>query len=262
MPLVQAKCTNCGGILQVENDKEAAICPFCQTPYVVEKAINNYRVCNQFSINNSEVHIHNSESYDEKYESANCFLAVHKDYRRAEELFNELVAKTSNDYRGWWGLIRVKTKEFTCFGVTPDIIQKLTVLADSAFKVCNDDFNLGKIRNQWFSYKNSYDNLYKMNIQRESLRKDILKNKSKYERSYVFLILGIAFILFSILSLVIVRNTSFPVEGAAVFFIVIGICFILESKTAKWKKNLDTANNELTRINHEMAKIDPYGTFL
>ena len=80
--------------------------------------------------------------------------------------------------------------------------------------------------------------------------------------SAIPIILGIAFILFSILSLVIVRNTSFPVEGAAVFFIVIGICFILESKTAKWKKNLDTANNELTRINHEMAKIDPYGTFL
>ncbi len=29
MPLVNAKCTNCGGTLQVDNAKEAAVCPFC-----------------------------------------------------------------------------------------------------------------------------------------------------------------------------------------------------------------------------------------
>lgn len=46
MPLAQAKCTNCGANLTVDNTKDAAICPFCGTPYVVEKAINNYNVTN------------------------------------------------------------------------------------------------------------------------------------------------------------------------------------------------------------------------
>ena len=42
MPLVNAKCTNCGGTLSVDASKEAAICDFCGSPYIVEKAIQNY----------------------------------------------------------------------------------------------------------------------------------------------------------------------------------------------------------------------------
>lgn len=42
MPLVNAKCPNCGGALQVDNGKRAAICPFCKEAYIVEDAINNY----------------------------------------------------------------------------------------------------------------------------------------------------------------------------------------------------------------------------
>ena len=43
MPLVNAKCTNCGANLQVDNTKDAAICQHCGSAYIVEKAINNYR---------------------------------------------------------------------------------------------------------------------------------------------------------------------------------------------------------------------------
>ena len=42
MPLVKAQCTNCGATLEVDNAKDAAICPYCNTAYIVEKAINNY----------------------------------------------------------------------------------------------------------------------------------------------------------------------------------------------------------------------------
>ena len=42
--LVKAQCTNCNGTLEVDASKEAAICPFCNTPYIVEKAINNYNI--------------------------------------------------------------------------------------------------------------------------------------------------------------------------------------------------------------------------
>lgn len=46
MPFVQAKCPNCGGMLAVDSSKDAAICQFCNTPFVVEKAINNYNITN------------------------------------------------------------------------------------------------------------------------------------------------------------------------------------------------------------------------
>lgn len=46
MALVNAKCTNCGGALQVDDDKEAAICPFCDSAFIVEKAVQNFNIIN------------------------------------------------------------------------------------------------------------------------------------------------------------------------------------------------------------------------
>ena len=64
MPLVQAKCTNCGASLEVDNARDSAICPYCQTPYVVEKAINNYITTN--NITNSTVYIVNGSHAEEE----------------------------------------------------------------------------------------------------------------------------------------------------------------------------------------------------
>ena len=50
MPFVKAQCTNCGGHLEVDSSKDAAICPFCNSPYIVEKAINQYQIRNKYEI--------------------------------------------------------------------------------------------------------------------------------------------------------------------------------------------------------------------
>ena len=47
--LVPAVCTQCGGSLEVDPTTDAAVCPFCGTPFIVEKAINQY---NTTHINN------------------------------------------------------------------------------------------------------------------------------------------------------------------------------------------------------------------
>ena len=63
MSFIQAKCINCGAILEVDKTKEAAICPYCRTPYIVEKAINNYSshsLNNYGSINAGVVNIYNN----------------------------------------------------------------------------------------------------------------------------------------------------------------------------------------------------------
>lgn len=52
MPLIQAKCTSCGANLEVNDTQDAAICPFCKTPFVVEKAINNYNTYNSIYADN------------------------------------------------------------------------------------------------------------------------------------------------------------------------------------------------------------------
>lgn len=42
--LIKGKCPECGGILEVDKTKDAMICPFCGTPYIVDKAISNYMI--------------------------------------------------------------------------------------------------------------------------------------------------------------------------------------------------------------------------
>ena len=58
MPLVNAKCTNCGANLNVDSSKEAAVCEYCGSAFIVEKAINNYNVnanvVNIYSDNSAE----------------------------------------------------------------------------------------------------------------------------------------------------------------------------------------------------------------
>lgn len=42
MPLVPAICTQCGSPIEVDNAKEAGICPHCGTAFITEKVVNNY----------------------------------------------------------------------------------------------------------------------------------------------------------------------------------------------------------------------------
>ncbi len=50
MPFVQAKCPNCGGILAVDKSIDAAVCQFCNTPFIVEKAVNYYNTTNNVNV--------------------------------------------------------------------------------------------------------------------------------------------------------------------------------------------------------------------
>lgn len=61
MPLVPAKCTQCGAILQVDQSKDAAICQHCSAAFVVEKAINNYTVHNH--INADTVNVYEQKDF-------------------------------------------------------------------------------------------------------------------------------------------------------------------------------------------------------
>ena len=59
MGLVVAKCTNCGANLEVDEKLDAAICPYCNSAYIVEKAISNYNIG---SINANVVNVYGNIS--------------------------------------------------------------------------------------------------------------------------------------------------------------------------------------------------------
>lgn len=63
MPLVAAKCTQCGANIEVDDTKEAGICNFCGTAFITEKAITNYNtyITNDTNINANVVNIYNAQ---------------------------------------------------------------------------------------------------------------------------------------------------------------------------------------------------------
>lgn len=109
MPLVPAKCTVCGAILTINSEKDAAVCSSCGNAFVVEKAINNYNTYN--TINADTVVVQGADA--EQFLKNGATYIQLGDYSKALGYYEEMVEHFPDDYRGWWGLIRCNTKDFT-----------------------------------------------------------------------------------------------------------------------------------------------------
>lgn len=70
MALVPAKCPECGGNINIEADKRAAVCEFCKQPFVIEDAINNfnttYNITNNNEIKANTVNVFNGDNLESK----------------------------------------------------------------------------------------------------------------------------------------------------------------------------------------------------
>ena len=86
MPFVPAKCPECGGNVVVDDSKEAWVCDFCKTPFIVEKAINNFNVVNNI-VNNTEI----------KADVVNVYESREKDYEKLLTLADKLAASGKYD---------------------------------------------------------------------------------------------------------------------------------------------------------------------
>ncbi len=51
MALIPGICSQCGATLSVDAKKDAMVCPYCKTPFIVEKAIQNFN--NTYNITNN-----------------------------------------------------------------------------------------------------------------------------------------------------------------------------------------------------------------
>ena len=137
MPLVPAICTQCGARLEVDPNCEAAICKYCNTPFITEKAINNYNttyVTNIGHLHADVVHINDDSSRDSRVKSGETFLKFN-DYTSAEEVFCKLTKECPYDYRGWWGLVRVYSRKFTDFSIGRPELSKMKSMYDKACTV-------------------------------------------------------------------------------------------------------------------------------
>lgn len=101
MPLVKAQCPNCGSALEVDNSKDAAICSYCGTPFIVEKAINNYNINNTYYVENAT--FNNQESENSFVKRGVTFIDL-KEAQKAYDVFSEFSNKYPANYKSWLGL--------------------------------------------------------------------------------------------------------------------------------------------------------------
>ena len=151
MPIVQAKCTNCGGTLQVDNTQRAAICPYCNQAYVVEDAINSF-VTNIDNLHVENLHVMDDRTARARMEAGEAFLKIHH-YKEAQEAFSEVCRLTPQNYQGWWGRIRARTREFTADLITDPELRELDELHRSMQEFLPEEERDG-IEQQYTGYYN------------------------------------------------------------------------------------------------------------
>ena len=112
MPLVPAKCPGCGGDMQIDGSRKEAFCPYCGTKFLVESAVNYYNTKNEYHIEHADIKMEDSKGLETKLRNAEAHLKLKK-YGEAAKLFKEITEEFADDYRGWWGVVRAETREFT-----------------------------------------------------------------------------------------------------------------------------------------------------
>lgn len=114
MALVAAKCTQCGADLQVDPAQEAAICPFCKTAFITEKAINNYVTNNVTNIGNLNADVVNivNDPAEELHNAGRAHMDMGEE-KRAADSFRKMIERFPGDWRGYYGLLRASSGDFS-----------------------------------------------------------------------------------------------------------------------------------------------------
>ena len=103
--LVPAKCTNCNASLNVDPNKDAAICPYCNSAFIVSKAINNISINNNVNIDKAtisleggSVTIKNQVDADNLIIRANEFIKQ-SEYEKTIEYLNKALDQEPDNGR-------------------------------------------------------------------------------------------------------------------------------------------------------------------
>lgn len=98
--LVKGVCPQCGGQLEVDPAQDAAVCPYCGTPYVVSKAVNNYTVQNAHIDHVDHVNVDLKGSVDSIIGLAEREFDKNRKERREEKIRSR--AESSAMFQNFW----------------------------------------------------------------------------------------------------------------------------------------------------------------
>ena len=113
--LIQIKCQNCGSNIKVDNNNNKYICEHCGAEFITEETINNFKTVNQYSTTQNIVkNIYGKESMDvaDIVKNGDVFVSL-GEFDKAEKLYTQAINENPADWHGWFGMVKVKTKDFS-----------------------------------------------------------------------------------------------------------------------------------------------------
>lgn len=157
MPLVNAKCTNCGAPLQVDNTHEAAVCQYCGSAFIVEKAIQNYNyhITNNITAQNVIVAGKGEMEKERLLQNAKTQMEF-KEYNKAMEIFKQVAEDYPDDYRGWYGMATIITEDFQKIKLNYASFQEVTSYIKKAL-ISVQGHKDTEIREKWNDYCKRHD---------------------------------------------------------------------------------------------------------
>ena len=113
MNLISAKCPNCGANIKVDGESKIGRCEFCGAEYITQDVVN------QYSVNNSTVQYVTKNiaggtglEAEEYIRNGDVFISLDL-YAKAKKAYLQAIELNPGDWRGWFGMVKVCTKNFT-----------------------------------------------------------------------------------------------------------------------------------------------------
>ena len=113
MALISAKCPHCGADIRVNEGSKSGVCEFCGSTFVTQDAVTNYTVHNNYNTVQYITKTAASAAEAGEYIRRGDVLLSLGEFGRAEEAYLRAVELEPADWRGWFGMVKTRTKNFT-----------------------------------------------------------------------------------------------------------------------------------------------------
>lgn len=115
MNLISAKCPNCGANIKVDGESKTGRCEFCGAEYITQDVVNQYSVNNHYStVQYVTKNIAGGTGLEaEEYiRNGDVFISLNM-YDKAKKAYSQAIELNPGDWRGWFGMVKACTKNFT-----------------------------------------------------------------------------------------------------------------------------------------------------
>lgn len=148
MAFIEAKCKNCGGDIRLDENMTHGRCEYCGTEFVKSDMI----VHNNYAIQNATLVLNEEDVTEQMFINAETYLTTLWDYTKAFETYRMITQSKVNDYRGWWGLVRSLSHNFTVFQCSEQDYTQMRSYANNAIQLAQSP-EKDTLVQQWNNYR-------------------------------------------------------------------------------------------------------------